>query len=129
VSLFLEPANGEPLRFALSAKTDQLVRAAFNYVPFPLTATDKSCKAEAVVLEPGAGLVHVEGSGFPANASVTIDSDVNGKAAQKQLKSNAKGEVVSTLMPNRGTVKQGTIRVKLTASACAPSVTIPWALK
>jgi hypothetical protein len=126
VTLRLAPGNGEPLRFALFAKTDQTVRAAFNYVPFPLTSIDKGCKADAVILEPGAGIVHVEGSGFPANATVTLSSDANGKSAQKSLKANTKGEVASTLMPSRGNDKQGTIRVQLAGPACSPSVSVPW---
>jgi hypothetical protein len=126
VTLRLAPGNGEPLRFALMAKTDQTVRAALNFVPFPLSATDKGCKAEAVILEPGAGVVHIEASGFPAGATVTLSSDANGKTAQKQIKASAKGEVASTLMPSRGTEKQGTMRVQLTGPACAPSVTVPW---
>jgi hypothetical protein len=126
VTLRLAPGNGEPLRFALFAKTDQTVRAALNYVPFPLAANDKGCKAEAVILEPGAGIVHVEGSGFPAGGTVTLNSDANGKAAQKQLKASAKGEVASTLMPSLGSAKQGTIRVQMAGPACAPSVNVPW---
>ncbi len=126
VTLRLAPGNGEPLRFALFAKTDSTVRAALNYVPFPIAATDKGCKTEAVILEPGATILHVEGSGFPANSTVTFASDANGKSAQKQLKANAKGEVSSTLMPSNGTNKQGTIRVQMTGPACAPSVSVPW---
>lgn len=129
VSLFLSPANGEPLRFALFAKTDPTVRAAINYVPFPIASTDKSCKTEAVVLAPSAGIIHVEGSGFPPNATVTLVSDANGKSAQKQLKSDAKGDVASTLMPSGNNAKQGTIRAQLTAAGCAPAVAIPWAKK
>lgn len=129
VSMFLEPANGEPLRFALVARTDQTVRAAFNYVPFPIASTDKSCKAEAVLLEPGAGLVRIEGSGFPLNATVTLASEGNGKSAQKPLKSNAKGEVNTMVMPNREAGKQGTVRVQLSSPACAPAISVPWSLK
>jgi hypothetical protein len=127
--MFLQPANGEPLRFALVAKTDQTIRAAFNYVPFPIAATDKACKAEAVVLEPGSGLVHIEGSGFPLNTTVTLATDADGKSAQKQLKSNAKGEVATMIMPSRQKGKQGTVRVQLSAPGCAPSVTVPWSMK
>lgn len=126
VSLALSPGNGEPLRFALFAKTDQTVRAAFNYVPFPLSAIDKGCKAEAVILEPGAGLIHIEGSGFPASSAVNLSTDAKGQLVQKQIKTNTKGELGSTLIPNRGADKQGTVRVQLTGPACAPSVTIPW---
>jgi hypothetical protein len=126
VTLYLSPKNGEPLRFGLFAKTDQTVRAVFNYVPFPIAATDKGCKAEAVILEPGAGLVHIEGSGFPAGATVTLNSEASGKSAQKKLRASAKGGATSALMPGRSPEKQAMIRVQMNGPACAPSLSIPW---
>ncbi len=128
VTLRLAPGNGEPLRFGLVAKTDQSIRAMVNYVPFPIAGTDKSCRIEAVILEPAAGTVHLEAKGLPPGSPVTLNTEMNGKTAQKQLRTDAKGQATSTLVPNRGTDKKGSIRAQVTASSCSPAITIPWTL-
>ncbi len=66
-------APGEAMRLALVGQTEKSgtpvrIGAATSVVPFPMQSTDKGCTLQVIRGMKNAGMVLVEGTGFPANA-------------------------------------------------------------
>jgi len=78
IDLALRPVPGEPARFGL-VSIDGSIKVFAKIVPLPMKGEDKGCKVEVVLLTPGTELVEIEGSGFPANADIAMDSDSEGE--------------------------------------------------
>jgi hypothetical protein len=82
---------------------------------------------EGIVLTPGSELVLIEGSGFPANSELTIDSDSAGEHHSQKSKADRDGRYVIAMLPYKQGVAAGTSKVDLKSDKCSPSVGIPWA--
>lgn len=65
IDLALQPAPGEPVRLGL-VSAGGATKVYARLVPVPLRGEDRGCSVEGVWLTPGAELVLIEASGFPA---------------------------------------------------------------
>lgn len=78
IDLVSRPAAGEPLRFGLVSE-DGATKVFAKIVPVALRGEDRGCTVEGTLLTPAAELVLIEGSGFPANSELKVDSDSEGE--------------------------------------------------
>ncbi len=125
INLALQPVPGEPSRLALIS-SDQALKVYAKIVAIPQKGEDKGCSVEATLLTPGAELVVIEATGFPANADIVMDSDSEGDRHEARGKTDANGRYVSALLPFKKGVDRGTAKVTMTGAACSPSVSFPW---
>ena len=90
-----------------------------------------------------AGLVLLEGSGFPANTQLNLVASTNGRPRELHPRSNAEGRIVSPLLTGEERKTSGETTVKFAginreptldtpkeeatpAPECAPAVSYPW---
>jgi len=125
IDLALRPVAGEPARFGL-VSMDGSIKVFAKIVPLPLKGEDKGCRVEVVLLTPGTELVEIEGSGFPANADIAMDSDSEGERHSGKGKTDANGAYASAILPYKQGVTHGTAKVSLKSGGCSPSVSFPW---
>ena len=125
IDLVFQAVPGEPLRVAL-VSANGAIRVFAKIVPVPLRGEDRGCAVEGVLLTPAAEVVLIEGSGFPANSELTLDSDSEGEQHGQKIKADADGRYVSAMLPYKKGVAHGTLKVKLKSADCSPSVEIPW---
>jgi hypothetical protein len=125
VNFTLRPHPGEPVRLGL-VSADGAVQVFAKVVPVPLRGEDRGCTVEGVLLTPGSELVLIEGSGFPANGELTMDSDSEGERHSAAGKIGADGRYASAILPYKQGVLRGSVKVNLKATSCSPSVTVPW---
>jgi len=90
VDLATQPVLGEPLGAGLVSAGGS-IRALVKTVPIPLRSQDGGCSIDATLLTPGAELVWIEASGFPAGREATFDSDSDGERQTKQVRVDADG--------------------------------------
>lgn len=137
-------APGQAIRAALVAE-DRSNGAAAEAVPFPIEDTDKSCKLQVLLGLTDADMVVVQGSGFPADSTLKMDTITGANQQTLDAKSNAAGRLAFVVMP-RGEKGQasGTTTVRFTGVLhpptlaatpakpaapdpdCAPAVSFPW---
>jgi hypothetical protein len=72
------PMPGEPVRVGL-VSTDGATGVFARIVPVPLRGEDRGCTVDATLLTPHAELVLIEGTGFPANSELVLDSESEGE--------------------------------------------------
>ncbi len=125
IDLALRPVPGEPARFGV-VSMDGSIKVFAKIVPLPLKGEDKGCSVEAVLLTPGSELVLIEGTGFPPNSDIALDSESEGERHGGKAKTDADGRYVSGILPYKQGVARGTTKVNLKASGCSPSVSFPW---
>jgi hypothetical protein len=125
IDLTVQPVPGEPLRLGLVSQ-DGATKVFAKVVPIPLRGEDRGCAVEGVLLTPGAELVLIEGSGFPANGEVEMDSDSEGERHGERKKADADGRYVSAMLPYKLGASRGTLKVSLKSAGCSPSVKVPW---
>jgi len=125
IDLVLGPIPGEPVRIALIS-ADGATKVFSKLVPIPLSGDDRGCRVEATLLTPGAELVLIEGSGFPPNSDVTMESESQGEHHSGKAKTDADGRYASALLPYRQGVARGSTKINLKAAKCAPSLTFAW---
>ncbi len=125
IDLVFQPVPGEPVRLGL-VSASSAIKVFAKVVPVPLREEDRGCAVEAVLLTPGSELVLIEGSGFPANSELTIDSDSEGEHHSQKSKADADGRYESAMLPYKQGVTGGTLKVDLKSAKCSPSVGIPW---
>lgn len=136
-------AQGEAVRVALIGE-DRRHGAATSVVPFPIAGQDKGCKLQVLLGVKNAGLVLVEGTGFPPDTSVNLESITLGQTRTMNPKTNAEGKLVVMVLPAAPpgtTAGETTVRfagvnhppsLKTPATpppadpGCAPSVTFHW---
>ena len=78
------------------------------------------------MLTPGAELVLIEGSGFPANSELKMDSDSEGERHSGMGKADQDGRYVNAMLPYKKGILRGTLNVTLKSAGCSPSVAVPW---
>jgi len=125
IDVNLRPIPGEPVRLGL-VSADGATRVLVKFVPIPLRGEDRGCSVDATLLTPGAELVLIEGSGFPSNGEVTMDSDSAGERRSAKGKADADGRYMTALLPYKEGVPGGLLKVNLKAPKCTPSVNVPW---
>lgn len=125
IDLAFSPAPGEPLRLGL-VSADGATKVYAKTVPVSLRGEDRGCTVDATLLTPGAELVLIEGSGFPANSEVTADTNSEGERHGGKGKVDADGRYVTAILPAKQGVKAGTAKVNLNSAKCSPSVTFAW---
>ena len=125
IDLTVQPVPGEPLRLGLVSE-DGATKLFAKVVPIPLRGEDRGCAVEGVLLTPGAELVLIEGSGFPANGELQMDSDSEGERHSEKKKADADGRYVSAMLPYKKGVTRGTLRVVLKSAGCSASIKVPW---
>ncbi len=125
IDIATQPVPGEPVRLGLvSAGGD--IKVFAKLVPVPLRGEDRGCSVEGVLLTPGAELILVAGSGFPANSELTMDSDSEGERHNVKSKAGPDGRYTAAIAPYKQGVLRGTLKVDLKSTGCSPSVRIPW---
>ncbi len=118
-------ARGEPLRVAVvEAKTEK--RAETTIIPFPLENTSGSCKLETILGTKNAGLVLLEGSGFPKSAQVEIHIVTYGQDHPVTTTTTAAGGLVVAVLPAVTGHTSGTTTISYKGASCSPSVSFPW---
>ncbi len=125
IDLVLAPIPGEPVRIALIS-ADGATKVFSKLVPIPLSGDDRGCRIEATLLTPGAELVLIEGSGFPPNSDVSMESESEGEHHSGKAKTDVDGRYASAILPYRQGVAHGSAKVNLKAAKCAPSLTFAW---
>jgi hypothetical protein len=125
IDLVFSPVPGEPIRLAL-VSGDGATRVYARLVPEPLRGEDRGCTVDATLLTPRAELVLIEGTGFPANSELVLDSESEGERHAGPGKVGADGRYVGAVLPHKLGVPFGTVKVVLKSAKCSPSVKIPW---
>jgi hypothetical protein len=125
IDLVFQPVPGEPVRIGM-VSADGAIKVFAKIVPVPLRGEDRGCTVEGVLLTPGSELVLIEGSGFPTNSELTMDSDSEGERHGKKSKADADGRYASAILPYKQGIAGGILKVDLKSAECSPSVRIPW---
>lgn len=136
-------AAGEAVRVALVDETKKR-GAATSAVPFPIANEDKGCRLQVLLGVRNADLVLVEGTGFPADTGVKLESTTAGQARDINTKTNGEGHLVVAVLPAQKGMDTGDTTVRFAGvnrtptlnnsttpappadPACAPSVTFHW---
>lgn len=135
-------AAGEAIRVALVGD-DQRHGAATSAVPFPIEGKDKNCKLQVLLGMKDAALVLVEGTGFPPNTPMKLESITFGDTRTLNSTTNAEGRTVFATLPTAKGHDDGDTTIRFagithfptleTSNApppadpgCAPSVTFHW---
>ena len=134
-------ATGEPVRAAL-IDDDRSRGAAATIVPFPLANEDKGCKLQILLGIQDASMVLVEGTGFPPNTPLRLESVTGSKSRTLTPTTNADGKLVVVDLPEANGQASGTTTVRFAGvnhqptldetkaakpdPVCAPAVTFPW---
>lgn len=114
-------AAGEAIRVAL-LNGDRKRGAATSAVPFPIADQDKSCRLQILLGTKDAGMVLVEGTGFPPNASMKLDASSWGTNHVLSTKTNGEGRMTVLVLPEVTGHDAGETTVKLAGNSAAPSL-------
>jgi hypothetical protein len=125
IDLPIQPVAGEPVRLGLVSK-DGATKVFAKTVPVPLRGEDRGCAVEGILLTPGAELVLIEGSGFPSNTEVKMESDSEGERHGGKGQADPGGRYSTAVLPYKQGVARGTLNVTLKSAGCSPAVSIPW---
>lgn len=117
-------APGEAVRVALIG-ADQKHGAATSAVPFPIASVDKGCKLQALLGMKDAALVLIEGEGFPADASLKLQTVTGGDSRTMTTRSDAHGRMVAAILPSEKGVDAGQITVRYAGVVNPPSLQTP----
>lgn len=116
--------TGEAIRIALVAE-DRKQGAATSVVPFPISSTDKGCQLAILRGTKNDGLVLIEGSGFPANATLKLDTITLGETSTLNAHTNGEGRVVAAMFPGAAGHDAGETTVRFGGLLHAPSLKTP----
>jgi hypothetical protein len=125
IDVNVRPVPGEPVRLGLVSE-DGTKKVLAKTVPVPLQGEDRGCTIEATLLSPGAEVVLVEGVGFLSDSEITMDSQSGNEHIAGKGKADSGGRYKSIILPVKKGILNGTTRLKLTGSGCAPSIDIQW---
>jgi hypothetical protein len=98
VEVHITAAAGEPVRVALVGDTEKN-GAATTLVPFPIANEDQGCRLQVILGVKDAAMVLVEGTGFPPNAALKVDSVTSGNTRTLHPKTAADGRMVFAVLP------------------------------
>lgn len=123
--LGVQAADGEPLRLMLRSG-DNKVLIPGTLVPFPIEATDKSCKLSAMLATPDGEAILIEGEGFQPNSQVWLQSNSAGEQRQSQKPVDSNGRVQFVDLPYVAGKDAGMLNDTISTKNCTVSVIIPW---
>jgi hypothetical protein len=134
-------APGEPIRVAL-IDDNRRRGAAAETVPFPITKEDQGCKLQILLGMKDGSLVLVEGTGFPPNTPLKLESITAGHTRTLSPRTNPDGRLVVADLPEAAGQASGETTVRYAGVShvptldegknaapdptCAPAVTFPW---
>jgi hypothetical protein len=135
-------APGEVIRVALVTE-DRKRAAEASAIPFPIENADKGCKLQVMLSVKDAGLVLLDGEGFPPNTPLKLEASTATSSRELHPRSNAEGKIMVPLLTGEQGKTSGVTTVKFTgisreptldtpkeeatqAPECAPSVSYPW---
>jgi hypothetical protein len=135
-------AQGEAIRVAL-VTADRKRAAETSAIPFPIANEDKGCKLQVILSVKDAGLVLVDGTGFPANMLLKLVASAGGASHELHARSSADGRIVIPLLTGEEGKSSGQTTVKFAGinreptldtpkeeatpnPECAPAVSYPW---
>jgi hypothetical protein len=98
IDLPFNPAPGEPLRLGLIS-SDGATKLFAKLVAVPIRGEDRGCRVDATLLTPGAELILLEGSGFPAGGEITIQSNSEGERHDGKGTADSTGRYISAFCP------------------------------
>lgn len=114
-------APGEPVRVALIGP-DLKRGAATTAVPFPLTDEDKGCRLSVLLSLRNAGMVLVEGSGFPPNTPLEMESVTGTETRSLHPRSDPSGRFVMIVLPAENGQDTGLTTVRFAGVNHFPSL-------
>jgi len=123
--LSVQAALGEPIRYAL-ASSDKQVLVTGTLVPFPIVATDKSCRLEVRLGIPDGNAVLIYADGLPANTEIPFQLVSAGKPETDKFSVDAVGHAVATDLPYMGGESGGSLQVIAITKECSASVEVLW---
>jgi hypothetical protein len=135
-------AAGEAIRIAVMS-ADRKHGAAASSIPFPIASTDKGCSLQVIIGMKDAGLVLIDGSGFPPNTPLTLDATTGDNLRPLHPRANAEGRIVVPLLTGAKGQASGDTTIRFAglnrqptldtpkddaqpAPDCAPAVTFHW---
>jgi hypothetical protein len=142
VEIQVSVGAGEPVRAALIGDT-QKNGAAVTTVPFPIAKEDGGCRLQVLLGVKDASMVLIEGTGFPANTPLKLDSTTDGKTRVLHPKTNPDGRLVTVDLPGQKGEANGVTTVTFDGimhfpsletnknppppdPTCKPAVTFAW---
>jgi hypothetical protein len=116
------PLKGEPTRMAFISSD---VKIGIVIVPDPVAARDKGCSLTATRMTRAFDLAFLSGSGYPPNTDIhyKVSSEMTSDFV---VKSDNTGTIRTSVIPFPGKKTEGTARVKIMESNCAPEVSWKW---
>lgn len=135
-------AAGEPIRVALIG-ADRKHGAATTAVPFPITDEDKGCRLSVMLSLRDAGMVLVDGSGFPPNTPLEMEAVTGAETRTLHPRSDPSGSFIIIVLPTEKGQTAGETTVRFAGinhfpslnatnapapvdSDCRPAVTFHW---
>jgi hypothetical protein len=124
VKITTTAADGEAIRVAV---TDGARKHAAAYVvPFTVSASDRGCQLEMLLGVKNAGLVLVEGHGFPASTPVELETSSYGDQRQIKTTTDASGNLAVGILPGVANHLTGQTTVHYAGATCSPTLTFAW---
>ncbi|HEX4064614.1 MAG TPA: hypothetical protein VHZ09_01220 [Acidobacteriaceae bacterium] len=114
-------AAGEPIRVALIG-ADRKHGAATTAVPFPITNEDKGCRLSVLLGVKDAAMVLVEGTGFPPNTPLKLESTTLGETRTLNPKTSPDGRLIVIILPAAKGVDAGDTTVRFAGVSHPPSL-------
>ena len=118
------PMPGEPVRLGLMS-ADGALKLYAKLVAVPLRGEDQGCAVEATLLTPGADMIVVEGTGFPAASEIIMDSGAQKEPRVVKGRTDSSGRYLGAVLPYEQGSPSGALKVTLKSSKCSPAVTVP----
>lgn len=142
VEIHATVAAGEPVRVALVSE-GRRNGAAVTTVPFPIANEDQGCRLQVLLGMKDATMVLIEGTGFPGNTPLRIETTTDGHSRILNPKTTPDGRLVSVDLPGVKGQASGETTVKFLGIShfptletnktppppdptCAPAVTFHW---
>ncbi|HEY1732405.1 MAG TPA: hypothetical protein VGG15_11680 [Terriglobales bacterium] len=116
---------GEPKRFAVVSDDGKIAGFA-EAVPFPIEATNKSCKLSVVRESPLAETVLVRATGFVPYEMLNISAHLGGEDTVHSPTTSADGTwqaIIGVKAPGKDS---GTASIKVSGQQCSVSLTFNW---
>lgn len=123
-------APGEAVRVALVAQSEKdgkpvRVGAETSLVPFPIQASDKGCTLQVIRGMKNAAMVLVEGTGFPANTSMKVDTVTGAETRAINTTTNANGRFILAALPALEGNDTGDTTIRMGGIIQPPSLETP----
>lgn len=123
VDFAFRPVDAEPFRIAVVSGD---LRAAIVIVPNAIGAKSNGCSIEVVRLTPRFEVAYFTGSGYPANSTVSFESESYGEKHTVRTTSGSDGAIRFAMLPFVAGHSSGTTKIAATGLACAPSMKFKW---